>query len=168
MNTIGKLTITAVVGASILGSSAAASAHSASAHSATRPITVKVAAKQYVAIITPVNTALTTLVGVASAWTDSTTGTAAAASAAPAEAALKTAQLSLTKDRWPDKTKSHVKKVVKDTAKLNAYLSALSAVNTVDFSSWAAQFTRDSSKLSTAVDDVRNDLGLRQRLYTVP
>jgi hypothetical protein len=126
-----------------------------------KPITVKQAAKQYLADVGPVNTAMDKFSAALTKWGDAN-GTAAQTTVfvKPAVAALKTFDHRVLTQRWPTKAAGAVETLASDTAAISGDISGLPAVNILSESKWSTTFDRDFTILGTAANIVRKDLGL--------
>ena len=140
-----------VVGSNALGASA----------STTKPITIKQAAKQYLADVGPYNSALDKFSVAFTKW-GKANGTAAQTTTfvKPMVAAVKTLDHKFLTQRWPTKAVGAVQTLISDTAALEGDIAGLPTVNILSESQWSTTFVRDDTVMAAAADIVRKDLGL--------
>jgi len=123
-------------------------------------ISKKIAAKEYVSIVAPVNVAADRFNSQANEWSDSTTNAQAETDATPLIAAVLKLNSKLANGSWPASSGRAIKSLIKIDATLIGDLRSLSAVDNVDSSSVFATFRRDQGDLGAAATAVRHDLGL--------
>ncbi len=123
-------------------------------------ISDKAAAKQYLAIVAPVNAAGNKFVEQVAGWTTAITNAKAETEAKPVIAAALNFDTALGNDSWPPSARSDVKTLRKADASLVADLRALSSDKLHNSSSIVAKFERDEGALGAAAATVRYDLGL--------
>jgi hypothetical protein len=130
-------------------------------------ISKKGAAKQYLALVAPVNAAAGKLIKQINGWTDSTTHAKAETDAKPVIAVALKFDNELTTDSWPASAKSDVKALNKAVAPLVADLRALKSDN-LQNPSVLTTFERGLNALGAAATAVRYDLGLPSTPATTP
>jgi len=119
------------------------------------------AAKNYLAIVTPANSAVAAFSKAANAWANSTTNKQAESAAEPLISALQTTDLKLLAATWPNaQTTADIHALVNADGAVIGDLLALSTVNLLNASTWESAFERDVTALSTAAGTARSDLGL--------
>lgn len=121
------------------------------------------AARHYLAIVKPVNQAVSTFKSTVSAAGTTATGATLATDATPLVSALTTADTKLTTYHWPKRTRADVRSLVRADAALIGALGSASTVNALNAGSWVQQVAVAASTASADSGIVRHDLGLRQR-----
>lgn len=120
------------------------------------------AARHYLAIVKPANTATAAFQSAVAAAGTTATGSTLAADAAPLVSAYQTVEHKLTTYRWPKKARADVRTLVRAISAANGVLAKASTVNALSASSWVQQLASAESSVSADVGFVRADLGLRQ------
>jgi len=137
-----------------------ATAGAASSHRHLPAISKKVAAKEYVSVVAPVNVAAEGFASQANEWSDSTTNAQAETDAKPLIAAVLKLNSKLANGSWPPAARPAIKSLIKIDATLIGDLRSLSSVDNVNSSSLFGTFRRDQGDLGAAATAVRQDLGL--------
>jgi hypothetical protein len=124
-------------------------------------MTKEQAAHAYLTAVAPADAIGKAFFAKAKAWPDSTSGSQAASDAKPYVQAitdLRTKLLDLAK-AYPAAA-TDLKAMVNANAPVQGDLAGLANVDGLSESSWGQQFATDASKMSSAIDIVRSDLGL--------
>jgi hypothetical protein len=132
---------------------AAAVSHEANVSKAT-------AGKQYLALVTPANTALTNFGGQAKTWTNSTPNSQVETAAAPVIATLSSISNGLKHDRWPSSSQTDIKRLEKSVTRVSTDLKSLATVTSFNATTWASKFAKDAHTLNSTATAVRKNLGL--------
>lgn len=115
---------------------------------------------EYLAIVNPINGAASTAKNALGALPATTTASAYVAAVAPYLAATQAAVPKLLAVHWPGQAEGDVRTLTADIGALDGDMSAFATMDALNYSTVTGQYNQDASKMLTAAETVRADLGL--------
>lgn len=123
-------------------------------------LTIRQAARQYLADVAPYNAAVTRTDRVISHWTTTTPLVRAQKDVEPLIKAGIQLQDRLLRQAWPKRARSAVRALYDALAPVNGYLSSLASFSVLNAGTFAATFSTYEMEAVSAANVLRHDLGL--------